>query len=139
MLQNTQFGMSGPTAPTNLSGSDFEILTTAPRSVLAVTPHPDDCEGGCGGAIAKWVREHGTDAVVVMCTNGNKGTQERDLTPERLAAIREQEQLAAADGDRRQSTWCSCVTPTADLKIPCYFEARWSGRFAATGPTSSSV
>ncbi len=97
MLQNTQFGMSGPSAPATATGSEFEILTTAPRMVLAVTPHPDDCEGGCGGALAKWVQEFGTEAVVVMCTNGNKGTQERDLTPERLAAIREEEQLAASE------------------------------------------
>ena len=97
MLRNTQFGMSGPTAPGSTSGAEFEIVTTAPRVALAVTPHPDDCEGGCGGAIAKWVKEFGAEAVVVMCTNGNKGTQERDLTPERLAAIREQEQLAAAE------------------------------------------
>ena len=96
MLQNTQFGMSGPTAPAAATGSGFEILETAPRVALAVTPHPDDCEGGCGGAIAKWVKEFGAEAVVVMCTNGNKGTSERDMTPERLAATREQEQLAAA-------------------------------------------
>ena len=97
MIQNTQFGMSGPAAPATDSGSAFEILATAPRIALAVTPHPDDCEGGCGGALAKWVKEFGTEAVVVMCTNGNKGTSERDLTPERLAAIREQEQLAASE------------------------------------------
>ena len=97
MLQNTQFGMSGPSAQVAASGSDFEILTTAPRVALAVTPHPDDCEGGCGGALSKWVREFGTEAVVVMCTNGNKGTQERDLTSQRLAEIREEEQLAASE------------------------------------------
>ena len=96
MLQNTQFGMSGPTPPPIDPGPGFEILTTAPRLALAVTPHPDDCEGGCGGALSKWVKEFGTETVVVMCTNGNKGTQERDLSSERLAAIREQEQLAAA-------------------------------------------
>ena len=96
MLQNTQFGMSGPVLPSTDVGDGFEILTTAPRVVLAVTPHPDDCEGGCGGALAKWVQEHGTEAVVLMCTNGNKGTQERDLTPERLASIREEEQMAAS-------------------------------------------
>ena len=96
MLQNTQFGMSGPVQPAQLTGEPFEVLTTAPRTVLAVTPHPDDCEGGCGGAIAKWVHEFGTEAVVVMCTNGNKGTQERDLSPEKLASIRETEQLEAA-------------------------------------------
>ena len=97
MLRNVQFGMSGPTPQDGTEESDFEILTTAPRAVLAVTPHPDDCEGGCGGALAKWVREFGTEAVVVMCTNGNKGTQERDLSPERLAAIREEEQHAASE------------------------------------------
>ena len=97
MLQNTQFGMSGPSAPVTETTTDFEILTTAPRMVLAVTPHPDDCEGGCGGALARWIKEFGTEAVVVMCTNGNKGTQERDLSSERLAAIREQEQLAASE------------------------------------------
>ena len=102
MLQNTQFGMSGPTPPpisstSSSPPSSIEILTTAPRVVMAVTPHPDDCEGGCGGALAKWVKEFGSHAIVVMCTNGNKGTQERDLTPERLAAIREEEQHAASE------------------------------------------
>ena len=97
MLQNTQFGMSGPTSPATASGAEFEIVTTAPRVALAVTPHPDDCEGGCGGALAKWVRESGTEAVVVMCTNGNKGTSEREMTPELLAATREMEQRAASD------------------------------------------
>ena len=97
MLRNVQFGMSGPTSPEDLESPGFEILDTAPRVALAVTPHPDDCEGGCGGALAKWVKEFGTQAVVVMCTNGNKGTSERGLTPERLAAIREKEQLAASE------------------------------------------
>ncbi len=97
MLQNTQFGMSGPTQPAHASEGNFEIVTTAPRVALAVTPHPDDCEGGCGGALSKWVQEFGTEAVVVMCTNGNKGTQERDMTPELLAATREVEQRAASD------------------------------------------
>ncbi len=97
MLRNVQFGMSGPTPQDEPESAGFEILTTAPRTALAVTPHPDDCEGGCGGALAKWVKEFGTEAVVVMCTNGNKGTQDRDLDPERLAEIREEEQLAASE------------------------------------------
>ena len=96
MLRNTQFGMSGPTSPASSSSREFEIVATAPRVALAVTPHPDDCEGGCGGALSKWVEEFGTEAVVVMCTNGNKGTSERDMTPEVLAATREREQLEAA-------------------------------------------
>ena len=97
MLQNTQFGMSGPTPQASIDGPDFEIVTTAPKVALAVTPHPDDCEGGCGGTLSKWVKEFGTEAVVVMCTNGNKGTSERDMTPAMLAATREVEQHAASD------------------------------------------
>ena len=97
MLRNTQFGMSGPSSPGDPEDRPFEILTTAPKVAMAVTPHPDDCEGGCGGALSKWVKEFGTHAIVVMCTNGNKGTSERGLTPDRLAAIREEEQMAASE------------------------------------------
>ena len=64
---------------------------------MAVTPHPDDCEGGCGGALAKWVKEAGTEVVVVMCTNGNKGTSEREMNPETLASVRKLEQRNASD------------------------------------------
>lgn len=64
---------------------------------MAVTPHPDDCEGGCGGALAKWVKESGTVGSVVMCTSGNKGTGDREMTPDRLAATRQVEQRAASD------------------------------------------
>ena len=64
---------------------------------MAVTPHPDDCEGGCGGTLSKWIKESGTEAVVVLCTNGNKGTGDRTMSQARLAATREQEQQEAAD------------------------------------------
>ena len=80
-----------------MTDTPFEIIHQAPRKVMAVTPHPDDCEGGCGGALAKWVKEAGTEVVVVMCTNGNKGTSERDMNPDTLAAVREVEQRNASD------------------------------------------
>jgi LmbE family N-acetylglucosaminyl deacetylase len=35
--------------------------------------------------------------VVVLCTNGDKGTSDRDMTPELLAATREREQQEASD------------------------------------------
>ena len=77
---------------------DFmEIMTEAPRRVLAVTPHPDDCEGGCGCTLSKWINQSGTEAVVVLCTNGDKGTSDRSMSPARLAATREREQQEAAD------------------------------------------
>lgn len=63
--------------------------------LLVVSPHPDDCEFGISGTVARLVKE-GKDVVYVICTNGNKGTSDRSLTPEKLAAIREKEQLAAA-------------------------------------------
>jgi LmbE family N-acetylglucosaminyl deacetylase len=68
---------------------------TAPADALVVAAHPDDAEFGAAGTVARWIRE-GKQVVYVVCTNGDKGTQDRSLTPERLAAIREQEQLAAA-------------------------------------------
>ncbi|MBM3943492.1 MAG: PIG-L family deacetylase [SAR202 cluster bacterium] len=74
----------------------MEIITDPPQRALVVTPHPDDCEGGCGGTISRWVREAGTQVVVVLCTDGGKGTSDRRRSPPRLAALRAKEQLAAS-------------------------------------------
>jgi LmbE family N-acetylglucosaminyl deacetylase len=64
-------------------------------SVLVVTPHPDDAEGGAGGTIARWTKQ-GRKVVLVLCTNGDKGTSDRHITPAELARIREEEQRKAA-------------------------------------------
>ncbi len=66
------------------------------ETVLVVTPHPDDAEGGAGGTIARWTRE-GKKVVLVVCTNGDKGTSDRSISPATLAKTREREQLAAAE------------------------------------------
>jgi LmbE family N-acetylglucosaminyl deacetylase len=66
------------------------------RPVLVVTPHPDDAESGAGGTIARWCAE-GRRVVLVVCTNGDKGTGDRSVAPEELAETREREQLKAAD------------------------------------------
>lgn len=63
--------------------------------VLVIMPHPDDAEFGAAGTIARWVRE-GKDVVYVVCTNGDKGTSDKNMKPAELARIREQEELAAA-------------------------------------------
>lgn len=68
---------------------------TSPADVMVVSAHPDDAEFGAAGTVARWVQE-GKQVVYVVCTNGDKGTADRSLTSERLASIREQEQLAAA-------------------------------------------
>jgi LmbE family N-acetylglucosaminyl deacetylase len=65
------------------------------ESILVITPHPDDSESAAGGTIAKWCAE-GKKVVLVVCTNGDKGTSDRSVKPEDLAITREAETLNAA-------------------------------------------
>ena len=62
---------------------------------MVISPHPDDAEFGVAGTVARWVAE-GKRVIYVICTSGDKGTSDRNMKPEDLARIREQEQLAAA-------------------------------------------
>ncbi|MCM8749158.1 PIG-L family deacetylase [Thermomicrobiaceae bacterium CFH 74404] len=62
--------------------------------VMVVVAHPDDMEFSCGGTVAKFARE-GRHIVLVQCTSGDKGTNRRDLTPEQLARLREEEEREA--------------------------------------------
>jgi LmbE family N-acetylglucosaminyl deacetylase len=68
---------------------------TVHADVLVVAAHPDDAEFGVAGTVARWTRE-GKTVVYVICTNGEKGTSDRNVNPEWLAQVREKEQLAAA-------------------------------------------
>jgi LmbE family N-acetylglucosaminyl deacetylase len=65
------------------------------KHVLVVMAHPDDAEFTCAGTLAKWIQA-GRQAHYIVCTSGDKGTKDPDMTPYQLAAIREEEQLAAA-------------------------------------------
>ena len=67
-----------------------------PDRALVVTPHPDDAEIGCGGTIAGWIAR-GTRVVYVLCTNGDKGSGDPEMTSARLADIRAKEQGQAAE------------------------------------------
>jgi LmbE family N-acetylglucosaminyl deacetylase len=64
-------------------------------SAMVVMAHPDDAEYSCSGTVAQWTRQ-GWEVVYVLCTDGSKGSDEPEMTPERLADIRRQEQLDAA-------------------------------------------
>lgn len=66
-----------------------------PDSILVITPHPDDSESGAGGTIARWCAE-GKKVVLVVCTDGSKGTGDRSVDPAELARTREKETLNAA-------------------------------------------
>ena len=64
--------------------------------VLVISPHPDDSESGAGATIARWTAQ-GRKVVLVVCTNGDKGTSNRNIAPEQLAETRAAEQLRAAE------------------------------------------
>lgn len=72
-------------------------LPTLPlgESVLVVMAHPDDAEFGCGGTIATWAAA-GKVINYVLCTSGDKGTSDPDISPYKLAQTRRLEQLNAA-------------------------------------------
>jgi LmbE family N-acetylglucosaminyl deacetylase len=73
-------------------GSDAMI---EPVHMMVITPHPDDAEFGVAGTVAQWTGE-GKDVIYVVCTNGDKGSNDPNMKPRELAGIREKEQLAAA-------------------------------------------
>jgi len=64
-------------------------------NVAVIIAHPDDAESWAGGTVAKLVRE-GKVVTYVVVTNGEKGSSDRTMTPERLAGIRQAEQRRAA-------------------------------------------
>ncbi len=72
-----------------------EIAPT-PRRVLVIQAHPDDVEFGSAGTIAKWIAE-GAEVTYCSITSGDKGSPDPEMTGEKLAALREAEQQAAAD------------------------------------------
>jgi len=70
-------------------------LTDLPDRVLVIVAHPDDAEAAAGGTVAKFVRE-GAQVAFCIVTNGDKGSGDRTMTPERLTTIRQEEQRNAA-------------------------------------------
>ncbi len=62
---------------------------------MAVGAHPDDVEFGAGGTLGRWAAA-GTEVTIVVVTDGSKGTWDRTVEPHLLAAIRKDEQRAAA-------------------------------------------
>src|SRR6058998_2505635 len=77
----------------NSAGGGME--RPAIERVMVITAHPDDSEFGAGGTVAKHAKD-GREVTYVIATNGNKGSSDRTMTPERLASIRATEQRNAA-------------------------------------------
>lgn len=71
----------------------------SPQHILVILAHPDDPEFFCGATLARWARA-GHKITYSLLTCGDKGFNpdtHPDMTPERLCAIRHDEQRAAAD------------------------------------------
>jgi LmbE family N-acetylglucosaminyl deacetylase len=75
--------------------ADTSDEPTGPKKIAVIVAHPDDAEFVCAGTIARWVDE-GHEVVYVLLTSGDKGSDDPEMTPERLAATREAEQREAA-------------------------------------------
>ena len=58
---------------------------------MVIMAHPDDAEWTCAATMAKLCAE-GWEVVLVLCTDGSKGSDDPEMTGERLAKIREAEQ-----------------------------------------------
>src|SRR5215217_7713769 len=75
-----------------------------PRRAMAIVAHPDDADFTVAGTVARWARA-GAACIYVLCTDGNKGSDDPAMTPERLAPIRRTEQRAALDRLGGQEAW----------------------------------
>ncbi len=74
---------------------EHTVSPAEPSRVLVVGAHPDDPEFACGGTTARWAAE-GKEIYYLVCTRGDKGSSDPEMTGERLVEIREAEQRAAA-------------------------------------------
>ena len=66
-----------------------------PKVALAIAAHPDDADFGCAGTSNLWSKQ-GWDFYVLVCTDGSKGTEDAELTADRLVPMRQAEQRAAS-------------------------------------------
>src|SRR5438874_1761219 len=76
-----------------------------PERVLVVMAHPDDADFTAAGTVALWARQ-GAACVYLLCTDGDKGSDDPTTTPERLAPVRRAEQRAALARLGGRDVWC---------------------------------
>lgn len=70
----------------------FEPLK--PKVVLGIAAHPDDLDFGAAGTMAKFASE-GAEVYYLILTDGSKGSEDPEMTAEKLTKIREAEQRDA--------------------------------------------
>lgn len=72
----------------------MEAVEGAPARALVIMAHPDDPEFTAGGTIAAW-RRQGTWVGYVICTGGDKGSEDPALPAAEIIRTREEEQRRA--------------------------------------------
>jgi N,N'-diacetylchitobiose non-reducing end deacetylase len=85
----TVWGQGRPSTPANPE----DISSWKGKTVMLFGPHQDD-DISSAGTMAKLVK-NGNRIFIVLYTSGNKGSRDLDMTSERLAQIRRQEDLEA--------------------------------------------
>jgi LmbE family N-acetylglucosaminyl deacetylase len=80
----------------DMSPLDRHELVSPLERALVVISHPDDGEFGAGATIA-YLTGRGVKVDYVVTTDGSRGTEDPDVTPEQLAGTRTAEQRTAAD------------------------------------------
>lgn len=66
-----------------------------PKKILVILAHPDDPEFFCGATLIRWTKA-GHEISYCLLTKGQRGSRNLALSSEEIAAIRVQEQYAAA-------------------------------------------
>ncbi len=73
----------------------MEQFDEIPERAMVVCAHPDDAEIGAGGTTALWA-ENGCEISYVVCTTGSSGSNDEEMTSDRIVDIRRKEQEEAA-------------------------------------------
>lgn len=116
---------------------DFTPLK--PKIVLGIVAHPDDLEFGVAGTIAKYVQQ-GAEAYYYILTNGNKGSDDRTMTPEKIRDVRRCEQRTAANSVPLQAYWAyrkyfSAIMMMALWSVATRLNVTYHVQFVVLSPT----
>ncbi len=82
------------TRPEEEYTGDDRIEDWKGKTILVVTPHPDDETFSCGGTLAQLARS-GNNIQILIYTTDNAGSNDPNMTKPRLAAIRKAEEEEA--------------------------------------------
>jgi LmbE family N-acetylglucosaminyl deacetylase len=92
MMKTTMLCLVGALAlSAPLCAQETRLEDLHDKTILVFTPHPDDDVFGAGGTIALLNRSHNR-VYIVIYTNDDKGSYDPEMSSQRLARIRKQEE-----------------------------------------------